>query len=146
MQNVVKLAPPWKALHTPWCHIIFGLWRVRWVHSRTQGLFPLVADGIVYHGYYKNCFSPTVDKEYSRGHNPFYIILSVLLLLGNDHENGICIWTMCDVGFKTMLLSLLHWTWVVITLLELWCILNYLWTRWNMWHVCWIMYDLGCMF
>jgi hypothetical protein len=27
MQNI-KLALPWKALHTPWCHIIFGLWRV----------------------------------------------------------------------------------------------------------------------
>jgi hypothetical protein len=25
MQNVVKLAPPNKALHTPWCHFIFSL-------------------------------------------------------------------------------------------------------------------------
>jgi hypothetical protein len=33
------------------------------VHSRTQGLFPLVVDGTVYHGYYKNCFSLAVDEE-----------------------------------------------------------------------------------
>jgi hypothetical protein len=37
------------------------------------------------------------------------------------------------------------WTWVVITLFELRCMLNYLWTCCNMWHICWIMYDLGCM-
>jgi hypothetical protein len=34
---------------------------------------------------------------------------------------------------------------VVIILFKLWCMLNYLWTCCNMWHVCWIMYDLGCM-
>ena len=33
------------------------------VHSRTQGLFPLVADGTVYYGYCNNCFSPAVDEE-----------------------------------------------------------------------------------
>jgi hypothetical protein len=37
------------------------------------------------------------------------------------------------------------WTWFVITLCELRCMLNYLWTCCNMWLVCWIMYDLGCM-
>jgi hypothetical protein len=52
---------------------------------------------------------------------------------------------VCDDGFKTILLPLLHWTWVVITLFELRCMLNYLWTLCNMWHVCWIMYDLVCM-
>ena len=36
-------------------------------------------------------------------------------------------------------------TWVVITLIILWCMTMYLWTLCNMWHVCWIMYDLGCM-
>jgi hypothetical protein len=34
---------------------------------------------------------------------------------------------------------------VVITLFKLRCMLNYLWTCCNMWHVCWIMYGLGCM-
>ena len=37
------------------------------------------------------------------------------------------------------------WIWVVITLIILWCLAMYLWTLYNMWHVCWIMYDLGCM-
>jgi len=28
-------------------------------------------------------------------------------------------------------------------MLDLWCMTNYLWTRCNIWIVCWIMYDLG---
>ena len=39
----------------------------------------------------------------------------------------------------------LTWMWFVITLI---CTLMdelYLWTLCNMWYVCWIMYDLGCM-
>ena len=32
---------------------------------------------------------------------------------------------------------------VVIFILELWCTMNYLWTLCNVWHGCWIMYDLG---
>jgi len=32
---------------------------------------------------------------------------------------------------------------VVIFIFELWCTMNYLWTLCNIWHGCWIMYDLG---
>ena len=46
------------------------------------------------------------------------------------------------MSFRTMLLPLLL-TDVVITMLELWCMTNYLWACCNMWLVCWIMYDLG---
>ena len=47
--------------------------------------------------------------------------------------------------FKLNLLPLLsNQTWFVITLFHTVMMEMYLWTLCNMWHVCWIMYDLGC--
>ena len=34
---------------------------------------------------------------------------------------------------------------IFIFIFELRCTMNYLWTLCNMWRVCWIMYDLGCI-
>ena len=64
-----------------------------------------------------------------------------------DHELALCIWTMMEnVSFKPQFaFATIYWTWFVITLI---CTLMnelYLWTLCNMWHACWIMYDLGCM-
>ena len=65
--------------------------------------------------------------------------------VGSDHKLA-CIWTsVCDIGFKTILLLLLY--------LNLGCN-DYFHTPMfvevfvnlcNMWLVCWIMYNLGCM-
>ena len=65
--------------------------------------------------------------------------------VGLDHKLA-CIWTsVCDDDFKTIFLPLLHLNLGCNNSFELRCMLNYLWTLCNMWLVCWIMYDLGCM-
>ena len=78
----------------------------------------------------------------------FYLyILSVMLLwvvIINwlVLNNGVRCW------FKNYFASTiitLFWTWVVITIIVLWCMAMYLWTLCNIWHGCWIMYDLGSM-
>ena len=54
---------------------------------------------------------------------------------------------VADVGFKLLICFCyyLTWTWFVITLIRTMMDELYLWTLCNMWHVYWIMYDLGCM-
>jgi len=109
-----------------------------WVHSRTQGLFPLVVDGTVYHGYCKNCFSLVVDEEWDRGHGP-----SILVCLGcfcwtwssNWHVFKPCVWWFQNYVASATKFELC----VVITLFVLRCMLNYLRTLCNMWHVCWML-------
>ena len=65
--------------------------------------------------------------------------------VGLDHKLA-CIWTsMCDDGFKTILLLLLH---LNLGCNDYFCTPMYvelLVNLCNMWLVCWIMYDLGCM-
>ena len=96
----------------------------------------------MYHGYCKNCFSPTMDKEWGQRARPF-LVASLSIFVGNDHETDMYLNCVCD-GFKTMLLPLLNLNFcVVIIIFELRCMLNYLWSLCNIWHVCWIMYDLG---
>ena len=41
----------------------FMMGKSSWVPSCTQGLFPVVADKMMYYGYCKNYFYPTVDEE-----------------------------------------------------------------------------------
>ena len=120
----------------------FPMGKSSWVHSRTQGLFPLVVDGTVYHGYCKNCFSLVVDEEWDRGHDP-----SILVCLGcfcwtwswNWHVSEPCVWWFQNYVASATKFELC----VVITLFIFRCMLNYMRTLCNMWHVCWIMYDLG---
>ena len=65
MQNVVKAISTYTALHNPWSHFISGLWRVSLdeYFLVLRVLFPIVADGTMYHGYCKSCFYPAVDEE-----------------------------------------------------------------------------------
>ena len=44
---------------------ISGLWRVSLAKYLLvlRVLFPIIADGTVYHGYCKSCFYPAVDEE-----------------------------------------------------------------------------------
>ena len=39
---------------------------------------------------------------------------------------------------------LCYQTWFIITFIRTLMMKMYLWTLYNMWHVCWILYDLGC--
>ena len=53
-----------KALHTPWCHLFwFMTGKSSRVHSRTQSLFPLVADDVLNNGYCKYCIHPAGDED-----------------------------------------------------------------------------------
>ena len=70
-----------------------------------------------------------------------------MLLWKCDHEQALYLNNVADVGFKPLICFRYYftWTWFVITLI---CTLMdelYLWTLCNVWHVCWIMYNLGCM-
>jgi hypothetical protein len=65
---------------------------------------------------------------------PFPIISSILLSLGDDHETGICIWTVRVMMVSKLCCFRYIWTCVVITLLKLRCMLNYVWTCCNMWQ------------
>ena len=58
-----------------------------------------------------------------------------------------CIWTMlANATFELWFASAtIYRTWFVITLFRTLMKELYLWTLCNMWHVCWIMYDHGCM-
>ena len=65
MQNIVKLDPLIKPCIIPWSHFIFWfmMGKSSWVPSHTQGFILIVADNVMYQGYCKNYFAPTVDEE-----------------------------------------------------------------------------------
>jgi hypothetical protein len=53
-----------KALHDPWCLLFsISVGKSSWVHFRTQGLFPHIADDMLYQGFCKNCLHPTGDED-----------------------------------------------------------------------------------
>jgi hypothetical protein len=73
---------------------------------------------------------------------PFYVISPMLLLLDlimNWHVSQPCVWWFQNYVTSATKFEL----GVIITLFVPRCMLNYLWTLCDMWHVCWIMYDLG---
>ena len=75
-----------------------------------------------------------------------FICLIYDAFVGCDHRLA-SIWIMVwDIGLKTTLLPLIVYLNLVCNDFNLtWCMAMYLWTLCNMWHACWIMYDLGCM-
>ena len=75
-----------------------------------------------------------------------FIYLIYDAFVGCDHRLA-SIWTMVwDVSLKTTLLPLLLYLNLVCNNFNHTLMYgNVLWTLCNMWHVCWIMYDLGCM-
>ena len=100
--------------------IYFGLWRV----SLAEYLFVLrlyfshVADGIVYHGYCKNCFSPAVDEEWDHGHGPSILVCSGCFCWTwswNWHVSKLCVWDILK------LCCFRYWIWTS-------CCNNYIWT------------------
>ena len=143
----------YKDLLNPWCHFIFDLW---WVSLAEYLLvlrvyFPLVADGTMYHGYCKNCFSPAVDKEWDRGHGP-----SILVCLGcicwtwscNWHVYKLRVWDVLKLYFFR------YWIWTSCCNNYIWtpmyvelllnfmllvtCMLNHVWS----WFVCWLWIEV----
>jgi hypothetical protein len=113
-----------------------------WVYSYTQGLFPTCCRWY--------CVSWLLHElllsSYGRGvrprARPFYVISPMLFLLDlimNGHVSEPCVWWFQNYVASATKFEL----GVVITLFVLRCILNYLRTLCNMWHVYWIMYGLG---
>jgi hypothetical protein len=127
----------YKALHTPWCHFIFGLWRVS------------LAEYPSYSG-----FIPTCCRWYSVSW-----LLQELLLSSSGrgvrprawpfHISHLCCfcWEMIMRQQRmylncvcVMMVSKLYcfryyiWTCVVITMFKLRCMSSYLWTCCNMWQ------------
>ena len=117
-----------------------------WVPSHTQGFIPIVADSTVYNGYCKNCFCPVVDEEWALGRHVLLIPLICFFMEVWSWVRTI-FKQCCRYWFQTfnLLPLLFYWTRFVITLIRTLMNELYLWTLCNMLHVCWIMYDLGCM-
>jgi hypothetical protein len=112
-----------------------------WVHSCTQGLFPLVV------GYDVSWLLQDLDDSCRSGVRSyawtFLVILSMMLLLDLTLVLA-CIWNNGDVSFKLFCFHY-FWTWVVITLLNS----DVCWTTCEMDItcdlLCWITTILACM-
>jgi hypothetical protein len=116
----------------------FMMGKSSWVHSRTQGLFPLVADCDV------SWLLQELDDSCRSGGVrswawSFLVILSMMLLLDLTLVLA-CIWNKGDVSFK-LLCSRYFSTWVVITMLN--SDVSYMWNGCNMWLIMLNHYDLG---
>jgi hypothetical protein len=124
----------YKALHTPWCQFISGLWRVSLAEyiPVLRVLFPHVAGSKAYYCGDKLAFSPTSGGEWTMGMVPSYIV------------SICCCWTWLCVGtviqlsvgkgwFQAISLQLLLFE--VGFALSLCCTPMYLWTWCNMWTV-----------
>jgi hypothetical protein len=71
MQNVIKLTPLISALHTPWCHFIYGLWRVRLAeHLLVLRVYSHLLQVVMYYGYCKNWMASVIVAECDHGHDP----------------------------------------------------------------------------
>ena len=121
----------------------FMMGKSSWVPSRTQGFIPIVADGTIYHGYCKNCFCPAVDEEWALGRHIILILLTCFC--GSVIMSWHYIWTMMAKSYLQTLICFCYY------LPNLVCnnLISYS-NEWTvsvnfMWHVCWIMYDPGCM-
>ena len=63
-KKVVKQNPPIKpCILLGVIYFWFTTGKSGWVHSHTHGLFPLVADDVLYNGYYKYCLHPAGDED-----------------------------------------------------------------------------------
>jgi hypothetical protein len=126
MQNIVKLAPLWKVLQTPWCYIIFGIRRLNlakyllvfMVYSHLLQVVPCIMATAKTASIQLWMRSETMGMV-------FLCCLTYDVFVGDDPKLA-SIWTTCDVGFKTILLSL-H--------LNLGCSNNYVELR-CMWTIC----------
>jgi hypothetical protein len=123
----VKLAHWKKALHTPWCHIISGLWRVSLAeYLLVLRVYSHLLQVVMYHGYCTNWLTPAVVAECDHGHDPSELSClscfcwKLTLVLA-------CIWIKAILVSKLLCFRYL-WTWVVITLPNS--------------DICWITYEM----
>ena len=137
-----QVSSTYKALHDPWCRFILGLW---WVSLAEYLLvlrvyFPLVANGTVYHGYCKNCFSPAMDEEWDHGHGPSILVCSGCFCWTwswNWHVSKLCVLDvlkLCCFCYRIWTSCCNNYIWTPMYV-------DYLWTLCNMWCV----YVESCM-
>ena len=131
----------YKALHDPWNHIIFGLYCV----SLAEYLLVLkvyfphllqIIQSIM-------CIVRTASVPPWMRSRPWarrFYISNLWCFCGMWSQ-----WCEMLVSKLPLLPLLLHLNLVCNNFNCTRCMVRYLWTLCNMWHVCWIMYDLGCM-
>ena len=74
------------------------------------------------------------------------LIILLYAFVDGDHVLALYLNYVANATFELYFASTtIYQTWFVITLFRTLMMKLYLWTFCNMWHVCWIMYDLGCM-
>jgi hypothetical protein len=124
------------------CYFWFTIGKSNWVHSHTQGLFPLVADDIFHNGCCKYCL---LRGMMTRPLGMVSVSVSHL-----ECFCGIWLWT----GYVSKLLVLWFWNYVASATLNLlcnnlfelrciWDAASYLWNVVTIDVLCWIMYNLG---
>ena len=62
--QIMFTSSTYKALHTPWCLIILvGQVSLAEYLLVLRVLFSIVADNVMFHGFYKNSLTPAVDED-----------------------------------------------------------------------------------
>ena len=106
-----------------------------WVHSRTHGLFPFVADDVLYIWLLQVLSPPYGGWRLDHGHDLLCYLIMILLL--DMTMKLACIWTKCVWGFPTTLLPLFVNSccnnYVNSDVHKI--LVNYLWNGCNMWLV-----------
>ena len=135
----------YKALHNPWSHFIFSLWWVSLAEYLLvlRVLFPLLqmAQFIMVIARVASIPSWMRSKPWVG-----FFTNSSICFCGLWSYVGTILNYVGKCYFQTQFASaIIYQTWFVITLFHTLMMKMYLWTLCNMWHVSWIMYDLGCL-
>jgi len=145
MQKCCQATSTYKALHNPWSQFISGLWRVSLADYLLvlRVLFPLLQMAQCIMDIARIASIPSwMRSEPWAG--IFIILLSCFCGLWS------CVGTVIELCWQMLLSNLIFFCYYLSNLVcnnSIHTLMNelYLWTLCNMWHVCWIMYDLGCM-
>ena len=120
-------------MHNPWCQLFwFSTGKSSWVHSRTQGLFPLVADDLLY----QVLSPPGRWRRLDHGHDLCSLIWMLLRVVISE---PVFVFELGCVS-QTICFRVLYNTCFVIMITLRWCnlIANHLWNVVTYDMLCWI--------
>ena len=126
-------------------YFLFMMGKSSWVPSRTQGLFLTCCRWYCVSWLLQELLLSSGGLGVRPQARPFRVVLPMILLsdlIMNWHVFEPCVWWWFQNYIASTTTVELG---IVIITFELRCMLKDSWTLCNMWHVCWIMYDLGCM-
>ena len=113
-----------------------------WVPSRTQGLFSHCCRWHCVSWLLQELLLSRCGWGVSLGQAS--LVIPIFAFVDRDLAWH-CIKLRWKLIFELICFRFNYQTWFVITLFRTLMNELYLWTLCNIWHVCWIMYDLGCM-